>query len=72
MKHIESRVKKSPQNYMAFMLAVIFKREDLTKAEHYDNAHLKLKTELFGKLPAAVAVPYVQQIGKELANAITK
>lgn len=72
LKHIESKVKKSPTKYMAFMLAVIFKREDLTKAEHYDNAHLKHKEELFGKLPAAVAVPYVQQIGKELSNAISK
>ena len=53
-------------------MAVIFKRDDLNKPEHYDNAHLKHKEELFGKLPAAVAVPYVQQIGKELANAIAK
>jgi len=55
---------------MAYMLAVIFKREDLTKTEHYDNAHLKLKEKLFSKLPAAVAVPYVTYIGKELAKAM--
>jgi hypothetical protein len=70
LKHIESKVKKSPSKYMAFMLAVIFKRTDLTKAEHYDNAHLKHKEELFSKLPAAVAVPYVTHIGRELAKAI--
>ena len=70
LKHIESKVKSSPTSYMAFMLAVIFKRTDLTKAEHYDNAHLKHKTELFGKLPAAIAVPYVTHIGRELANAM--
>ena len=70
LKHIESKVKKSPNSYMAFMLAVIFKRTDLSKSEHYDNAHLKHKTELFGKLPAAIAVPYVTHIGKELANAM--
>ena len=72
LKHIESKVKKSPTKYMAFMLAVIFKRTDLTKTEHYENAHLKHKEELFSKLPAAVAVPYVKQIGKELADAVTK
>jgi len=70
LKHIENKVKKSPSKYMAYMLAVIFKREDLTKVEHYDNAHLKLKEKLFSKLPAAVAVPYVTHIGKELANAM--
>ena len=68
LKHIESRVKKG--KYMAFMLAVIFKRTDLTKTEHYDNAHLKEKERLFSKLPAAVAVPYVTHIGKELAKAM--
>lgn len=70
LKHIESKVKKSPSKYMAFMLSVIFKRTDLTKTEHYDNAHLKEKERLFSKLPAAVAVPYVQHIGRELANAM--
>ena len=68
LKHIEGRVKKG--KYMAFMLAVIFKRTDLTKTEHYDNAHLKEKERLFSKLPAAVAVPYVTHIGKELAKAM--
>ena len=69
LKHIENKVNKSPFSYMAFMLAVIFKRTDLSKAEHYDNAHLKHKAELFGKLPAAIAVPYVTKIGQELSNA---
>lgn len=70
LKHIESKVKKSPTDYMAFMLSVIFKRTDLSKTEHYDNAHLKQKEKLFSKLPAAIAVPYVTHIGRELANAI--
>jgi hypothetical protein len=70
LKHIESKVRKSPSKYMAFMLAVIFKRDDLGRIEHYDNAHLKEKERLFSKLPAAVAVPYVQHIGRELANAM--
>ena len=70
LKHIEKKVNSSPQKYMAFMLAVIFKRTDLTKTEHYDKAHLQQKEKLFGKLPAAIAVPYIQFIGEELSKAM--
>jgi len=72
LKRIEKRVKADATGYMPYMMAVIFKREDLSKNEHYDEAHIKHKEELFSKLPAAIAVPYVQHIGKELANAVTK
>lgn len=74
LKHIEKKV--STGKYMAYTLAVIFKRTDLTKTEHYDNAHLKEKERLFSKLPAAIAIPYITRIGQEISkageNAVTK
>ena len=72
LKHIENKIKSSPKKYIAFMLAVIFKREDLTKTEHYDQAHLKQKEKLFSKLPAAICIPYINYIGKEFSDAVTK
>jgi hypothetical protein len=70
MKHIESAVKKDKAAWMAYSLAVIFKREDLTKTEHYDQAHLKQKAKLFKDLKAAIAIPYVNFVGQELNSAL--
>ena len=41
------------------MLAVLFKRTDLTKNEHYTEAHIKHKAKIIRELPAEVAVPYL-------------
>ena len=68
LKHLERKVNESPTNYMAYWLAVIFKDEQLTKNEHYDSAHLRHKEKLFKEQPAAVALPYVTFIAKEISE----
>lgn len=49
-------------NYMARVLAIIFKREDLSKIEHYTEAHLKLKTTLFENLLIKDYISYMLYI----------
>jgi len=68
LKHLERKINDSPNNYMAYWLAVIFKDDQLTKTEHYDNAHLKHKEKLFKKQPASLALPYVTHIAKEISE----
>jgi hypothetical protein len=70
MKFIEAAVKADPKKWVAESLAVIFKREDLSKTEHYDTAHLKHKAKLFKEIKAVIAIPYIQYIGKELNTAL--
>ena len=70
LRFIENKMRQTPDKNTAYVLAVIFKDTELGKNEHYDNAHLKHKESLFSKLPAAIAVPYVTAIGKELATAL--
>lgn len=67
LKHLERRVNESPTDYMAYWMAVIFKDDQLTKTEHYDNAHLKHKEKMFKEQPASVALPYVTHIAKEIS-----
>ena len=50
IKHIEKIIKKDPTRYVSKMLAVIFKREDLDTVEHYSDAHIKHKANLFKSL----------------------
>lgn len=68
MKLIEKQVAKDNHKYISYMMAVLFKRNDLTKAEHYTDAHLKQKEKLFSKLPAELAIPYATFIGLKLSN----
>ena len=64
---IEKKVKKQ-ESYISYLMAVIFKRTDLTKTEHYEPAHLKLKEKLFKKLPAATSIAYISAIGREITS----
>jgi hypothetical protein len=49
-------------------MSVLFKRNDLTKAEHYADAHIKQKAKLFSSLSAELAIPYATFIGLKLSN----
>lgn len=64
---IEKKIKKN-ELYISYAMAVIFKRTDLSKVEHYDNAHLKLKEKLFKDVKAVHAVYYLSEIGKAVNN----
>jgi hypothetical protein len=45
--------------YIADILAILFKRSDLSDKEHYDKSHLDYKATLFRELEASICVPYV-------------
>jgi hypothetical protein len=70
---IERYMKKSPEKYFAEILAVFFKRTDLTAKEHYTESHLKYKANLFRQhLNANVAIPYIYFASESLLLNIKK
>ena len=71
-KHIEKTMHSKHKGYISELLAVLFKRTDLTKVEHYSDAHIKLKAKLIRELKAELAVPYLVEIGQKLSKHIPK
>lgn len=65
---IEKIVKKENKEFISDIMALMFKRTDLTKAEHYDPAHLKHKAKLFGKLSADIAMPYLTFVTNKITS----
>jgi hypothetical protein len=65
---IEKVWRANVDNFSSEMLAVIFKRTDLTRTEHYAAAHLKLKAKLFKQQKAAVAMPYIVEALTQLSK----
>ena len=61
-----------PSERCAQTLAIVFKRNDLTKVEHYAPAHLKKKTKLFTKVNAEIAIPYMTEILRKINNITEK
>ena len=46
-------------------IAVVYKDEQLTDSEHYDDAHIKHKSKIFGEhMTADVASPVIFQLSK--------
>lgn len=68
LKMIEKAMGKDNTNYFARLMAIIFKRTDLTNAEHYENAHLKHKEKLFKDLNATLVVPYIVAVSRKLIS----
>ena len=56
---VEKIVKKDNKEYISDIMALMFKRTDLSNTEHYDPAHLKHKSKLFSKLKADISIPYL-------------
>jgi hypothetical protein len=66
LKWIEKMIDKGPE----FMLAVLFKRSDLSKKENYDKSHILHKGKLIGvNLTAEQALPYIIFINSAINNA---
>lgn len=72
LKYIEKSIKKDPANYLARMMAIIFKRTDLTPTEHYADAHIDYKTKLFKKQNADLVIPFVSYVGSKLNETTEK
>jgi len=71
-KHIEKVMHSRHKGYISEMLAILFKRTDLTKTEHYTDAHIKLKAKIIRELKAELAVPYLVEIGLKLSKEMPK
>ena len=75
-KMIEKIALHKEKGYISEMLAVMFKREDLTPTEHYADAHIKQKARLIRKINASIALPYLmfiaEKIAKQIKNAPTQ
>lgn len=70
-KLIEKLVIAKQAGYISQMLAIMFKREDLSNVEHYTEAHLKHKASLFKSLNASISVPYMMFIANKVkSNAV--
>jgi hypothetical protein len=65
---VEKIVKKENKEYISDIMALMFKRTDLTNAEHYDPAHLKHKAKLFSKLKADISIPYLTFVTFKISN----
>jgi hypothetical protein len=62
---------KETGNLVSYILALIFKREDLTNNEHYENLHLELKAKLFeDHVKADFAIPYINLISKNIFDLV--
>ena len=65
---IEKAWKTNTDSFSAETLAILFKRSDLSRVEHYAPAHIKHKTKIFKQQKAELAMPHVY----ELLSIITK
>lgn len=55
------------------MMAMCFKRTDLTDKEHYTDAHIKHKAALFRKhLTADVCIPYITKVTDLMVKQVTE
>lgn len=70
-KMIEKIALTKPKGYISEMLAIMFKREDLTPTEHYADAHIKQKAKLIRKLSADISIPYIMFIANKIAKQVT-
>jgi hypothetical protein len=75
-KLIEKSIMSKDAGYISQIVAIMFKREDLTNTEHYAEAHLKHKAKLFKELKANIAIPYLtfiaQKINQQTKNEVTE
>ena len=65
-KVIEKILGNKHKGYVSEVLAVLFKRTDLSKVEHYADAHIKLKAKLIRELKAEVAIPYLIAVADQI------
>jgi len=71
-KFIEKILANKHKGYISEVIAVLFKRTDLSKVEHYTDAHIKQKAKLIRELKAEVAVPYLVSVASQINNHVEK
>ncbi len=68
MALIENAVKTNEKDYISKIIAIIFKRSDLSKTEHYDKSHIEFKSKLFRELKLVDFYPYIVYIQDKILN----
>ena len=67
-KMIEKIIVKKSHNWISDLMALMFKRTDLSNTEHYTEAHLKHKSKLFKQLKAEISVPYIVFVTEKISS----
>ena len=67
-KLIEKIVNTKPAHYLSDILAIMFKRTDLSNIEHFADAHLKHKSKLFRTQKAELVVPYIVFVTEKISE----
>jgi hypothetical protein len=68
---IEKCAKRGIDNFPSYILSIIFKREDLSVNEHYEQSHLNLKAKLFEEnVNADFAIPYITLVAKRTLKSL--
>ena len=67
-KLIEKIVNSKPNHYISDILAIMFKRSDLSNTEHFADAHLKHKSKLFRSQTADLCIPYIVFVTEKIAE----
>jgi hypothetical protein len=65
-------ITKENKNSVSDIMALMFKRTDLSNTEHYDSAHLKHKSKLFKTQPADISIPYLNYVTDTITKHATK
>jgi hypothetical protein len=69
---IERLAKHSAGRFPSSVMAVIYKDSELTKTEHYADAHIKHKANLFrDAFPAKYAIPLLVRVARETVKDLT-
>lgn len=71
-KLIEKIITKENKNSVSDIIALMFKRIDLSNNEHYDSAHLKHKSKLFKTQPADISIPYLNYVTDTISKHANK
>jgi len=69
-KLIEKIAINKQKGYISDMMAVMFKADHLTMAEHYSESHLKLKSKHIRKLKAQICIPYIMFVANKIKKQI--
>lgn len=65
---IEKVWKSNSGNFASDTLAILYKRSDLSKTEHYHAPHIKHKSALFKKQPSSLVIPWIIEILEKLTK----
>lgn len=68
---IERLAKSGGNDFPSKILAIIFKRADLSPKEHYEQAHINQKAKLFeNNLTAEFALPYITLVARRTLKSL--